>query len=272
MTTPDKPTPFALPSCPYCHATITAHQKYNPGHCGSAPCIVARVEEGQQKLSDEREQFYADRQAVVLAQAKGKIASAASQIGVDPNGLKIAVVPFQNEPLAPLKDQDRDAFEAHLKTAVHDAFAEKDDSTILHNYRQKMAPEPEIVDAGCAACQGFCCKRGGGDNHAFITRQSIYAIRQSKPELAEEDVVAHFMDALPSESVTGACVFQGDKGCTLTREWRAGLCNTFLCHDLFGMHDLTEGRLDVPLVIAGINDDEVGSTVLYEHGEPFTTL
>jgi len=84
--------------------------------------------------------------------------------------------------------------------------------------------------------------------------------------------VDHFINALPSESVTGAYVFQGDKGCTLRREWRARLCNTFLCHDLFAMHDLTEGRLDVPLVIAGINDDEVGSTVLYEHGEPFKPL
>ncbi len=102
MTTPDKPTPFALPSCPYCKATITAHQNYNPGHCSSAPCIVARAEDGQQKLADERAQFYANRQAVALTYAKGAIPSAASQIGIDPNGLEVAVVPFQNDPLAPL--------------------------------------------------------------------------------------------------------------------------------------------------------------------------
>lgn len=251
---------------------ITAHQVFQPGYCGAPPCLVAHAEAGQKKLQTQHEDDYADRQLLARAQSKDAIETAAAQAGVDPADMRVAVVPYQNEPVTPLSKPERNAFETHLRTSAQAAFTLNDDTDVLANYRQKLTPEPEIVDAGCAACQGFCCKRGGGDNHAFIDRQSIYYIRQNNPDLTQDDVIDHFLNALPEESVKGACVFQSNTGCTLTREWRAGLCNTFLCHDLFALHDVTDGRLDVPVVIAGINDDETGSTGLYQQDQPFKRL
>jgi hypothetical protein len=270
--TEQQPNPFAPPTCNYCGSAITAHQKFQPGHCGSPGCLVAHIEAGQAKLRKNRAEDYAERQASVRDQATDAIKSAANQTNTSTDDVLVAVVPYQNEPILPLSEEARSAFETHLTQAAQAAFELDDDSHILDHYQQKLQPEPAIVDAGCAACQGFCCKRGGGDNHAFIDKQSIYYIRKSKPDLTEQDVIDHFLDALPEESVSGACIFQGAQGCTLTRDWRAGLCNTFLCHDLFALHDVTGGQLDKPVVIAGINDDETGSTGLYEYGEPFSPL
>lgn len=264
--------PFSPPTCPYCSASISAHQIFQPGHCGSPQCLVAHIEVGQTKLREQRADDYADRQAIVRKQASAAIATAAMQTDSAADDMLVAVVPYQNEPLAPLSEMDREAFETHVRASAAAAYELEEDSPLLAHYQQKLTPEPAIVDAGCAACQGFCCKRGGGDNHAFIDRQSIFYIRKTKPDLTEEQVVDHFLDALPDQSVTGACVFQSEIGCTLTRDWRAGLCNTFLCHDLFALHDVTGGRLDTPVVIAGINDDETGSTALYQQDTPFTPL
>lgn len=267
-----EPSPFAPPACPYCAAVITAHQQFQPGHCGFPPCMIAHIEAGQAKLRDQRADEYADRQATVRAQASDALARAADMLGTPSDDTPIAVVPYQNEPMAPLPENQRAAFETHLRRAAAAAFAVEDGAEVLFNYEQKRAPEPSIVDAGCAACQGFCCKRGGGDNHAFITRQSLYYIRHQNEDLTEEAMVDHFLDALPDQSVTDACVFQSDTGCTLSRDWRAGLCNTFICHDLYALHEVTGGRLDQPVVIAGINEDEVGSTALYQMDAPFTPL
>ncbi|MFT6168461.1 MAG: hypothetical protein ACJAR9_000571 [Celeribacter sp.] len=251
-------------SCPYCGSVMSVHQRHHPGHCGAPACLTAQIVKAARDREEQRQQDYAERQGAARAGAREKMQRAAQMLDCADDELVVAVVPQQDVRMETLPQGRLDAFQAHLSKVVGDAFRVPSDENVLSNYAQNTRDEPSIVRAGCATCQGFCCTRGGGDNHAFITRQSIYYILQQDPALTPDDVVSHFLEALPEKSVEGGCVFQGPVGCTLTRDWRAGLCNTFHCHDLHAMHDVTGGRTDVPLVIVGIEDDTVGQVSVFD--------
>lgn len=255
---------LASMSCPYCGSVATAQQIIHPGHCGSQNCVTAHIVKGATARDDQRAQEYAERQDDARDKAGAQLAQAANAVGAAVEDMLIAVVPYQNEPTEPLPEDQRAQFQSHIEVIVDEAFNAAPDAISLMNYTAGLDDEPPIVAAGCTACQGFCCKRGGGDNHAFLTRQTVYYMRQNDPELEPEQVISHYIDALPEVSVRGACVYQGPQGCVLERKWRAGLCNSFHCHDLYALHDLTGGRMDVPLAIVGINDDEPGKVVGYD--------
>ena len=254
---------LAAISCPYCQKVISAHEVISPGHCGGNACFLAQLNKTVKAREELRRSDYEDRQNSAKEQLDDKLSAAAKFHDTTTDELLVAVVPFQNEPIEPLDAAQRDAFEAHLHRVVEEAFVAEPGDILMLNYIQKTDAEPEIIDAGCAACQGFCCKRGGGDNHAFLTRQTVYHLRDTKPELEPAEIIEHYLNALPDQSVRGACVFQSEVGCTLEREWRAALCNSFHCHDLHAMHDLTDGRADVPLAIVGINDDIAENVVAF---------
>ena len=254
---------LAAISCPYCQKVISSHEVISPGHCGGNTCFLAHLNKTVKAREDLRRSDYQDRQNCAKAQVAEKLRGAAGFHSAEVDDLLVAVVPYQNEPVEPLGAEQKAAFEAHLNSVVKEAFEANPGDILMLNYIQKTDAEPEIIDAGCAACQGFCCKRGGGDNHAFLTRQTVYHLRNTKPELEPEEIVEHYLNALPVQSVRGACVFQSEIGCTLEREWRAALCNSFHCHDLHAMHDLTDGRADVPLAIVGINDDTAENVVAF---------
>lgn len=253
-----------VPKCRHCGSTITAIQKISPGFCGSEPCFQANIRYNQVQLQILREQNYRERQDAARENAPEAMARAAEKHGCSIDELLIAVVPFQNAPLQPLSEDRRAAFEAHVDKSIDDALAADPNDPVLGSYEQNVSAEPPIVDAGCAACQGFCCKRGGGDNHAFVSRQTVFHLMKMQPDLTKEDILEHFLERLPEESVKDACVYQGPVGCTLERDWRAGLCNTFHCHDIYAMHDLTGGRADVPLVVVGIEENEPGSVGTFD--------
>jgi hypothetical protein len=250
-------------SCPYCGSIVTVQQVLHPGHCGSQPCVTAHIVKGAKARDEQRQQEYAERQEDARLHASAKLVQAANAHGCDANDLLVAVVPYQDEPVEPLSDEGRAKFQSHIERIVDEAFHAVPDAISLLNYTHGPNEEPPIVAAGCTACQGFCCKRGGGDNHAFLTRQTVYYMRKNDPALEPEEVIAHYLDAVPDASVHGACVYQSAQGCTLDRKWRAGLCNSFHCHDLHALHDLTGGRMDVPLAVVGINDDQPGKVVAY---------
>lgn len=251
-------------SCPYCAAVLTAHQVHNPGHCGASACFTAHIVKATRDRELQRQQDYAERQNAAREGGQAQMKRAALMLDCAESDLVVAVVPQEDVTLSPLPTARFEAFKAHLAKAVEEAFAVAEGDAVLANYVQNTNDEPPIVSAGCATCRGFCCTRGGGSNHAFITRQSIYYILQQDPELTPEAIIDHFLAALPEKSVTGGCVFQGPVGCTLSRDWRTGRCNTFHCHDLHAMHEVTGGRTDVPLVIVGIEDDKVGPVGVFD--------
>ncbi|MEH6835058.1 MULTISPECIES: hypothetical protein [Falsihalocynthiibacter] len=243
------------PVCPYCTAAISTHQLLQPGHCGAEPCFLAHISRGVQAQKDQREQDYIERQNSAKEGKASAIATAAFHLNCDTDDLLIAVVPFQNNPVEPLPPAHREAFRQHLEKIVEEAFALGSSALENAEISPNSSAEHSIIDAACSTCQGFCCARGGGENHAFLTVKTILGYLSQNQELLQEDVIAHYTDALPQASVRAACVFQSDQGCTLERTSRAPLCNTFYCHDLHAMHDLTQGRSDVRMAIIGVQDD-----------------
>lgn len=246
---------FSLPTCDYCGANISSHQAIQPGHCGREPCFLAHITRGEQAQENQRSKDYAERQVSAKLGAASELAQAAEYLNCDEKELKLAVVPYQGAPIEPISPEYRAALQEHLETIVAAAFESGSISTETVEVSNNSSEEPSIVAAACGTCQGFCCTRGGGDNFAFLTVKSILEFLSNNHEMSIESVVSHYLDALPDASVRGGCAFQSDQGCTLARNSRASLCNSFYCHDLYALHDLSGGRSDVKLAIVGIVED-----------------
>jgi len=255
---------LAKSSCPYCGTIITAHQAIQPGHCDAQNCATVHSIRGHRERETQREQEYTTRQDEARTIFGAPLAQAATAMGRDVDDVLVAVVPFQEAPLEHLSEARRAAFEIHIERIVNEAFAAGPDDISMLDYHPGTPEEPSIVAAGCTACQGFCCKRGGGTNHALLTRQTIFYIRDNDPDLESETVIQHYIDALPDTSVQDACVYQSATGCTLQRKWRSSVCNTFHCHDIHAMYDLTGGRVDIPLIIVGVGDQKRGKVIAFD--------
>jgi hypothetical protein len=117
----------------------------------------------------------------------------------------------------------------------------------------------EVLRAGCATCQGFCCK--GGGEHAYIDERTMAHVRRDRPELDARQLIRCYLDALAPLSYAGSCLFHGAQGCTLPRSLRAELCNSYYCD---GLRDF-QRRADAPaqvVVVAARNGTERRSAVL----------
>lgn len=153
--------------------------------------------------------------------------------GQNATDFRIAAVPYNDKPLAPLPELRRESLVAHLVEVARDGFAGPvPPDANAHSERQATEPaESKATDAACATCLGDCCK-AGGPTWGFITVAEAHRFRSRAPDQTPEDFVAHYLSHVPTESVEDNCVFQGSNGCTLEREDRANLCNAFLCRGL----------------------------------------
>jgi hypothetical protein len=52
------------------------------------------------------------------------------------------------------------------------------------------------------------------------------------PELTDEAIVQAYLAHLPAQALHPGCVYQGELGCTLPREMRSAICNSYLCTGL----------------------------------------
>jgi hypothetical protein len=83
----------------------------------------------------------------------------------------------------------------------------------------------------CAFCGGGCCTRGG--NEAYLTAATIRRVLmiQAVPQ-TPSDLLAVYLDRLPSKAQTGSCINHGSQGCTLNPELRSDICNNYACEAL----------------------------------------
>jgi hypothetical protein len=140
-------------------------------------------------------------------------------------------VPFSDETLEPPPAVRVRAFKRHLVQSLRALrLARRPDRLI-----QRMTPEPAgftatVVQAGCATCQGHCCK-GGGD-HAYIDERTMARVRRNNPDLDARAVIGLFLEHLAPLAYRNSCLFHGAGGCTLGRKLRAELCNAYYCNGL----------------------------------------
>jgi hypothetical protein len=143
----------------------------------------------------------------------------------------MVTVPLLNETLEPPSADRVRALKRHLIRSLRDLRAARRPERLV----QQTAPEPsgftaDVLAAGCAACQGYCCK-GGGD-HAFIDERTLARVRRDRPELDARQIIGLYLNRLAPEAFRGSCLFHGAAGCTLGRGLRAELCNAYYCNGL----------------------------------------
>ncbi len=168
---------------------------------------------------------------------------AAAARGLAPDEIesyRLAVLPFNNDRVSRLPPQRRTLFEQHLREQLAEARhrlaagetysppqAPPDDSAQTPAERDA---ESRLLGAGCATCRGKCCQLGG--NHAFQSSMTLMGYLERFPSLDDDTIVSQYLAHLAEETLGKGCVFQGSLGCTLPRDMRAEICNTFFCGDI----------------------------------------
>tara|TARA_R110002049_G_scaffold10127_3_gene50377 strand:+ start:79947 stop:80684 length:738 start_codon:yes stop_codon:yes gene_type:complete len=222
------------------------HQAIHPGHCGAQNCFEVHIIKGAAKRRAERAQDYSNKITAVRQQMSGRLAE--SDV--------IAVVPHQDGALAPLPEDRLAAFCAHLDRIIALAFDTEQQSTPARDSGSAPPVPPALAAAGCSACQGSCCRQGGGETHAFLTASSLRAVMESAPQIDAVTLRAEYLAALPERSVEGSCVYHGLGGCTLRRDRRANNCNSFFCYELNQMAIVLGDAVAGPVILAGVDQGQ----------------
>jgi hypothetical protein len=172
----------------------------------------------------------------------------------------VVTVPALNETLeAPPRDRVR-ALKQHLVRSLRDLRAARRPDKLI----QRTTPEPTgfaatVLAAGCATCQGHCCK--GGGEHAYIDERTMARVRRDNPDLDARAIIRLYLERLAPRSYQGSCLFHGEAGCTLGRPLRAELCNAYYCNGLRDFLIRAENS-DRVQIVAARNGIERRSAVL----------
>ena len=216
--------------CLWCNAVLSPHQRVTTQCCGARDCERQRTAELARAQIERRAQEHEDLITRLAGEHADRISDFAAANGLDPDGLRIAVTPFNGGVLTPIPDERREGLATHLAEVAAEGFAIEDPHSLSWPAQRKAAvlPEPAVADAACATCQGGCC-RPGGPSWGFIGKEEVCRYRIAHPDATEEDFQQYYLDHLPEETISGSCIFHAVTGCVLSREDRSTLCNTFLC-------------------------------------------
>lgn len=246
-----KPVSFlSRKGCAICQRMLTVHQEVRGGICDDPEC-----RKRQAVASDLRRQK--EKAAAVWAMALSYRDQVAPRIGVgDPASLRLAVIPFYNQPVVKLPRKRRAEFRAHLAGVLRQAFEGQFDSKAvtdleaeLRHHAQAHSDEPAI-GAACAVCTGFCCRVGG--TRAYLDVGAIRSYMARHPGMRFREVLKEYLSKLPDATCKGSCVYHGPKGCSLPRAMRSSVCNAYYCGGLTDLRNeiASEGPKTVLLVAA----------------------
>jgi len=252
----------ARPECPTCGGALDRHRLINPGHCGQPQCALRHVALTEEKRAAEQKARNIALRATARRLAAPALARAAKATGAEPKTLIVATVPFEERPVEPLPADRRAAFEAHLDAILAEA-AEITKTEVPIEEHTDPSPEPGAYSAGCAACQGHCCRAGGGKEHAFLTSKMLAAAICADPDLSAEALRQTYLDALPAASVQASCVFLSERGCTLPRTRRSSTCNLFHCGSIIELSRLSKRRPKSPVALVAIADDQPRKVIAF---------
>lgn len=244
-------------TCRVCGGTLDPHQKVTTQVC-SMPNCQARLQ--SQRLAAAAHHLEVrnegrDGERPLAYRRAGPVAVAAAERAGAPDlrTVAAAVVPFNAMPLSPLPAERRASFEEHLDEVIAKGFAPDYDGHLAEPEahfaaRDDIEPDDALpVAACCMACQGYCCLLGK-DTNAFIGSLLIAYYRHRNPDAAPDEVKADYLSHLPEVSTQEGCVYQGPKGCTLPREMRADICNSYHCSGQEHMMSALKGREEPPHV------------------------
>jgi DNA-directed RNA polymerase subunit RPC12/RpoP len=201
---------MTVAKCAYCGADLTQHQRYAGTVCGNWQC--------RERLLDSRLLAYR--------------AEAARAVRIEnPEYFPITLVPHWSPALEALAREDRTAMSEFLHSLTIQEPIESDNASC---YPLSSEDPPGLAaDLGgiCGVCRGYCCLHGAA-NHAFLDRETLLRAQRKQPGLDFNEVIAWYLDHLPSHHFRDGCLYQGEKGCVLPRAMRANICNGYECRGL----------------------------------------
>jgi hypothetical protein len=114
------------------------------------------------------------------------------------------------------------------------------------------APGTALAAVGghlCALCRGRCCRLGLRGN-AFLAAGQLRDWLAGQPGASWADAVDHYLGFVGAEHLDQSCLFHGARGCTLPRERRSVICNSFACDTLQRLRDSATARPALVAVVA----------------------
>ena len=240
---------FPHKPCSVCGTPLTVHRVVH-GFCELPACLVTM---GQRRVTERQ----AEERAVIKAVAEAHRKTLMTQHPhLRSSGVAVVVVPGFDGAMQPIAQQRRDTLRAHLEEVLSEMPSEvaKDSAGQISNATQ------QIVNAACATCRGYCCRKGG--DSAYIKPDTIARVRLHHPSLSNEAIAATYLNALPESSATDSCIFHGHQGCALPRDFRADICNDYHCPPL---EDWMKDESSRPVTFVVIRDERVDRSALIEH-------
>lgn len=241
---------------------MSVHDEVRGGVCAKASCRNTAL----MRAIERRERQARKARAKALGTALGFACGRGSSTTA-------VVVPFNGQPVVRLPRRRIQDFQAAL-TEIAKAVAESKPKPAACGLRRtkkqaaaRFPEEPAVMRAGCATCQGHCCRQGAAQN-AFIDAETIRRHMASRPRAGPAGIVRDYVDRIPAQTFRDSCVYHGATGCALPRSMRASICNTYHCD---GLRDLgrvaarAAGR--VILIVAAVEGEacrwtQYGATTL----------
>jgi hypothetical protein len=174
-------------------------------------------------------------------------------------------VPLLDLPLEPPSASRVRDFKKHLVQSLRDLRVARRPDRLI----QKQTPEPtgfaaDVLRAGCATCEGYCCT--GGGEHAYIDERTMARARRDNPDLDARGIIGLYLARLAPLSYHDSCLFHGRTGCTLGRALRAELCNSYYCRGLKAFLDQRPTPDRVRILAAHSGKERRSAVIEAPHG------
>ena len=216
--------------CLVCQGSLTVHEEVRGGCCGRPACRKQRV---QLDVLEQKRRFEENRQRLAVVHHGRQVRHGT----LKNSGLvEIATLPAMDRPYRPLPRRRRSAFLQHLREVIRSALGSEvtDPPETLPEHElpgaiQFQAEQP-LSQTACATCRGFCCRQGG--TRAFLDGITVRRYLASHPIMSPRAIEREYARRIPKVTVKDSCIYHGMRGCTLPREMRAEICNTYHCPEL----------------------------------------
>lgn len=217
-------------ACNHCHKPMRYIDYNRNPYCLASACQQKRVSE---ELIENKRVASAQVKSAAVTFLENKPKQTLNNKNDCEHALTIALVPSNNSAITKLPKSRSAAFVAHLREIYRDVQANTPSNhpTYIADIEQDDPPAlKHLLSYACATCKGNCCRLG--ETHAFQDYWSLQRYLRTQGCVTEDEIIGQFVSYLPEYSTNEACVFQGNKGCTLPENMRSITCNNHKCYPL----------------------------------------
>jgi hypothetical protein len=239
---------FPPKHCSVCGNALTVHRVVH-GFCDLPACLVSM---GQRRVAQRQAE---ERAAIEAAAESHRQALLAQYADLRSRGIELVIVPGFDAVMQPMNQQRRDTLRTHLNEVLSAVPIDAAQDSI----DQRSDAAQHVINVACATCRGYCCRKGG--DSAYIKTETIARVRRHHPNLDNEAIADTYLDAVPKVSATDSCIFHGQQGCTLPRDFRADICNDYHCSPL---ETWLNGESKLPTAVVVIEHAQVARSALVD--------